>query len=272
MGIEALSFELGVARTPAQLADARVVRASAYGHHVPELAPTMRQPDPVDLLPHTVVLLARDKATGAPVGTARIASNAQRPLLLESSYALPEGLREGHLAEVTRLAVAPGADDRLVKRALMKACYLVCLSLQVQKMVIGARSAALIRGYRSLGFECLTQGSGPVPLAHAGGLAHHVLAFDVPSAERVWHALSHPLHAWMVRTFHPDIDVSPAPGCRPTGASRSPKPLRAPAPPRRRVAEPLAASAPLTSPASRVAAAASSARENGLVTTSSMPA
>jgi len=270
MGIEALSFELVVARTLAQLADARAVRASAYGHHVPELAHTMRQPDPIDLLSHTVVLLARDKASGAPLGTARIATNARRPLLIERSYVLPDGMRDGHLAEITRLAVAPAADDRLVKRALMKACYLVCQALQVQKMVIGARSAALIRGYRDLGFECLTQNSGPVPLAHAGGLAHHVLAFDVPSAERVWHAISHPLHTWMVRTFHPDIDVSPAPNYDPTGESRSPNPLGPPGPPlRRRTAEPSGASA---SPMLRVAAAASSARENGLVTTSSIPA
>ncbi|WP_374370082.1 hypothetical protein [Piscinibacter sp.] len=245
MRTEQLSFDLRVAGTEEELADAREVRASAYGHHVPELLESMRRPDPADRLPGTVVLLARDCDTGLPIGTARITTNAHRPLQLERGYELPLALKGWHLAEITRLAVAPSGDDKLVKRALMKACYLVCLSMQVHKMVIGARSAALIRGYRSIGFECLTAETGPVELAHAGGLPHHILAFDVTSAERVWHSISHPLYAWMVRTFHPNINVSPIPIYEPTGASsRSPNTLGILDSLRRRSAEPVAGSAP----------------------------
>jgi len=161
------------------------------------------------------------------------------------------------------------ADDQLVKRALMKACYLVCLSRQVQKMVIGARSSALVRGYRHLGFECLTQSLGPVPLAYAGGLPHHVLALDVPSAERIWHSISHPLHEWMMRTCHPNIDVSPAPGYERRGASRSPNTLGTLQSRRARSTASVEASASI---AQRCATAASSASEKGLVTMSFMPA
>jgi len=269
MTIEELSFDLGVARTEADLADVRKVRALAYGHHVPEMARVMRRPDPADRMPHTVVLIVRDRGDAAPIGTVRIATNRERPLLLEGSYSLPESLRGRHLAEITRLAVAPGADDQLVKRALMKACYLVCLSRQVQKMVIGARSSALVRGYRHLGFECLTQSLGPVPLAYAGGLPHHVLALDVPSAERIWHSISHPLHEWMMRTCHPNIDVSPAPGYERRGASRSPNTLGTLQSRRARSTASVEASASI---AQRCATAASSASEKGLVTMSFMPA
>jgi hypothetical protein len=116
--------------------------------------------------------------------------------------------------------------------------------MQVQKMVIGARSSALIRGYRSIGFECLTATSGPVELAHAGGLPHHILAFDVTSAERVWYGISHPLYEWMVRTFHPSINVSPAPMFyEPSGESSSPKTLGILDSRRRRSAEPVEGSA-----------------------------
>lgn len=204
----------------------------------------MLRPDPADRLPGTVVLLARERGTGIPVGTARITTNAQRPLQLERGYEMPEELKGWHLAEITRLAVAPFEDDKLVKRGLMKACYLVCLSMQVHKMVIGARSSALIRGYRSIGFECLTAKSGPVDLAHAGGLPHHILAFDVTSAERVWYGISHPLYEWMVRTYHPTINVSPVPlFYEPMGESSSPKTLGILDSRRRRSAEPVEGSA-----------------------------
>ena len=244
MRAEQLSFDLRIASTEGDLAAAREVRASAYGHHVPELLEGMLRPDPADRQPGTLVLLARDRVSGRPIGTARITTNAHRPLQLERGYELPEELKGWHLAEITRLAVEPSGDDKLVKRALMKACYLACLSMQVQKMVIGARSSALIRGYRSIGFECLTATSGPVELAHAGGLPHHILAFDVTSAERVWYGISHPLYEWMVRTFHPSINVSPAPMFyEPSGESSSPKTLGILDSRRRRSAEPVEGSA-----------------------------
>jgi hypothetical protein len=71
--------------------------------------------------------------------------------------------------------------------------------------VIGARSAALVRIYKGLGFDLLADADGPrqVPLAHAGGLPHHVLAFDVVAAERHWHAARHALYGFMVRPGTP---------------------------------------------------------------------
>ncbi|MFT3859394.1 MAG: hypothetical protein QM742_18450 [Aquabacterium sp.] len=57
-------------------------------------------------------------------------------------------------AEVTRLSVRAGADP-LVKLALMKAVYLHCMAAGVRWLVIGARSEALARGYRHLGFDAL---------------------------------------------------------------------------------------------------------------------
>jgi hypothetical protein len=62
-----------------------------------------------------------------------------------------------------------------------------------------------VRLYKRLGFTDALD--APLPLAHAGGLQHHVLAFDVVAAERTWHAGQHGLYGLMVETFHPDLQL-----------------------------------------------------------------
>jgi hypothetical protein len=42
-----------------------------------------------------------------------------------------------------------------------------------------------------------------------------VLGFDVAAAERNWHAARHPFYEFMVRTYHPDIQVFAEPGVQP---------------------------------------------------------
>ncbi|GIX25391.1 MULTISPECIES: hypothetical protein [Caldimonas] len=200
-----LSFTVRIARTLQDLQAACWVRAQSYGHHLPELRTAFAHPDALDHSPATAVLVCTDKASGAPVGTARVQINSHGPLLIEGSVEVPRAMRDDARAEITRLAVLPGHTDPLVKLALMKASYLYCLANQVRWMVIGARSPALVRQYRRLGFTSLYDDDRTVPLAHAGHLEHWVLAFDVRAAEREWHARHHPLYTFMVGTTHPDI-------------------------------------------------------------------
>lgn len=215
MSMQLLRFTLRVARCEADLRAACGVRAASYGHHLPHLRPAFAEPDELDWSPDTAVFVAFDKASGEAVGTARLATNARRPLQIEQSAVLPEPLSDAVLAEVTRLSVRPGHDDPRVKLALMKSTYLYCLARQVQWMVIGARSEGLIRQYRRLGFTDLLDGDAMVPLAHAGNLPHRILGFDVTAAERNWHAARHPFYDFMVRTHHPDIQLFDAPIERP---------------------------------------------------------
>lgn len=199
-----LNFTLQVARNERDLHDACAVRAAAYGHHLPELRQSFAQPDALDRHPATVVLLCRDKASGQAIGTARIQSSHAGSLLIEHSLALPAALRAGARAEITRLSVTAGADP-LTKLALMKASYLLCRAEGIAHLVIGARKPALIRTYQRLGFADVQGPDDWVPLAHANGLPHRVLAFDVAGAEAAWRAVQHPLLAFMVHTRHPDI-------------------------------------------------------------------
>ena len=206
MATASMGFTTGIARTRQALCDASAVRAEAYGHHVPEMGTALLQPDAIDLLPGTTVLVCRDKASGQVAGTARIQRNLQAPLQIERNVQVPEALAGQPLAEITRLAIRPGADN-LMRPMLVKACYLFAVASQIRWLVIGARSPALIRIYRGLGFADLLGEGRQVPLAHAGGLPHSVLAFNVVTAERTWHAARHGLYGFMVETFHPDLQL-----------------------------------------------------------------
>ncbi|MEK8049054.1 hypothetical protein AACH10_02265 [Ideonella sp. DXS22W] len=201
-----MDFTVRLVRGERELHEVCAVRAHSYGHHVPELQAALQTPDATDRLPGTVVLVARDKASGRAIGTARIQRNHPRPLALEASVVLPEPVARQTRAEITRLAIVPGADP-LVRPMLVKACYLYAVAAQIRWLVIGARSDSLIRIYRRLGFADLLPGAERVPLAHAGGLPHAVLAFDVVAAERTWHALQHNLYPFMVETWHPDLQL-----------------------------------------------------------------
>ncbi|HNU12203.1 MAG TPA: hypothetical protein PKJ45_12710 [Rubrivivax sp.] len=203
-GSHELDFSLYPISDHEELLEACAVRATAYGHHLPELGPRLAEPDEIDHHPATTVFLCRDKASGRAVGTMRIQTSAHGPLMLERSVELPPWLATRQRAEVTRLAVSVGANP-LTKLCLMKASYLFCMSQRVQSMVIGARRESLIRNYQRLGFVDVFGAEATVPLAHTGGLPHRILSFDVAGAERAWAEQGHALYTFMVRTRHDDL-------------------------------------------------------------------
>jgi len=206
MHTQSLTFSVRIARTRTDLQAACRVRSMSYGHHVPQLQTTLMEPDLLDADENTVVVLCVDKKTGEAVGTARFQTNAGGPLLIEHSMTLPAEMRDDTRAEITRLSAVAGADP-LVKLCLMKASYLFCLATQVRWMVIGARSEALVRQYRRLGFCNVFEDGRLVPLLHAGRLDHHILCFNVTTAESRWREKNHPLYEFMIETAHPDIQL-----------------------------------------------------------------
>ena len=199
-------FAVRMATTDRDFRDACVVRGSAYGHHDPELAPKFGEVESLDRTEGSAVLLCRDKKTGQAIGTARVQVSAFGPLALESSVRLPDWLANRPRAQISRLAVLAGADS-MVKLCLMKASYEYCLATQVRWMVIGARSGALIRNYRSLGFKDVFEPGAWVPLASVGGLPHQILAFDVACAKEAWAATKNRLYGFMFETQSDDLQV-----------------------------------------------------------------
>ena len=206
LSIATFSFELRIAGSADDLEAACKVRSLAYGRHTPSLRAQLSSPEQLDTAPGVVVLVCRDKNSGRAIGSVRVQTNAYGPLLIESSVAIPPDIVHDSRAEVTRLSVVPGGDPQ-AKLALFKGVYLCCLVMQVRWMIVGARSESLRGQYERLGLVPGDLNSQMIPLVHTGNLPHHVLRFDVTSAERHWHEESNSLYRFMFRTYHPDMHL-----------------------------------------------------------------
>jgi hypothetical protein len=208
MAEERLPFTVRVVRDDKTLRKAIAIRQAAYSRHVPEFGATLGSPEPNDHDQGSLVLLAESRMDGSPVGTMRIQTNRFRDLAIERSAKLPAWLKGRSLAEATRLGVAQGGSGRVVKIVLCKAFYLYCLAANIEWMVIAARPP-LDRPYEAALFKDVYPGE-LVPLRHAGNIPHRVLAFEVDTAAERWNAVGHSLSKFMVKTWHPDIDLSGA--------------------------------------------------------------
>jgi hypothetical protein len=205
---ERLPFTVRIARSDEDLAKAVSIRHSAYSRHLPRLAYKLKEPEAYDQDPSCVVFLAESRLDGSPLGTIRVHSARSGRLPLEQSVDLPQWLKSQSRAEATRLGVIDAGVGRVVKHVLFKAYFSYCLLAGIDWLVIAARPP-LDRQYRSLLFHDLFEDHRPVPMHHAGGIAHHVLAFEVRTAEARWAEAQHPLYDFIVRTHHPDLAISP---------------------------------------------------------------
>lgn len=203
---ETLTFTLAVASTAHDLHAAAALRSEAYGRHSEAMRAPLAQPDMVDRRAGTRVLLARDKVSGEAVGTARIQFSRYSPLPLDACLTLPAPYTQAHRAEITRLAIARGADAT-VRLALFKACWQWCEAEAVDYLVIAARSPALLRIYEHLGMDALLAGDDWINLPYAGNLPHRVRALDMAAVRSRWLAERHPAMPFMVDTLHPDIEA-----------------------------------------------------------------
>lgn len=223
MVTERLPFTVRLVRSEADLYKAVQIRHSAYARHVPVFAESLRAPEASDSLDGAVVLLAESKLDGAALGTMRIQTNAYDALPLEKSYALPDRLRYGTLAEATRLGVVNRFEGRAVKTVMFKAFFQYCQQQGIDWMVIAARSP-VDRIYERLMFEDVDPAGGYVPLVHAGNVPHRILCFEVNGAKERWAGQNHPMFDFVFGTDHVDIDLGepPRPSGRRLGAHRLP--------------------------------------------------
>ena len=208
MSSERLPFTVRIVRNEIDLWKAVQVRHAAYARHVPALARSLMTPEPPDLQPGVVVLLAESKVDGSPLGTMRIQTNLHRQLPLEQSVELPSWMDGKRMAEATRLGVTEARIGRVVKTVLFKAFYQYCERNRIEWMVVAGR-APIDRQYERLMFDEVFPGMGYVPLLHAANMPHRVMSFNVDTAETRWRAAQHPLFNFVFRTMHEDIEVGP---------------------------------------------------------------
>jgi hypothetical protein len=205
---ERLPFTLRTVQNVDELQKAVGIRHEAYARHVPLLAQTLMEPEPIDFEPGIAVMLAESKLNGMALGTMRIQTNRFKPLTLEQSLTLPEWLQGRRLAEATRLGIAGNRAGQVVKTALFKAYYQFCLESGIEWMVIAGRSP-IDRQYERLLFEDVYPDAGFIPLKHAGNLPHRVMALRVSDVEPKWKAARHPLYRYFFMTRHLDIQPTP---------------------------------------------------------------
>lgn len=202
---EHLPFTVGIVSSREELDLAVSVRYAAYSRHVPSVAGKLKAPEPLDTEPGTIVLLARSRLDGSPLGSMRIQTNRYRALALEQSIELPEWLQGKFLAEATRLSVVEGRIGGAVKPAVFKCFYQFCLLAGVEWAVVAGRKP-LDRQYERLLFKDVYPGMGFIPMKHGGNIPHRVMALNVASLEPSWREAGHPLYRFFFNIYHPDID------------------------------------------------------------------
>ncbi len=209
---ERLPFTVRLVRNEDDLAKAVQIRHIAYARHMPLFADALSTPEMDDTEDGAVILLAESKLDGSPLGTARIQTNRYRPLNMEQSIELPIWLKDQSIAEVRRLAVAPGNPGRLVKMILFKACFLYCQQNGLEWIVVAARPP-VDRSYEKLLFRDVLAGKTFIPLPRENNVPHRVLGLEIETLKAHLTQTKHPLLNFFCYIQHPDIDVgSEVPG------------------------------------------------------------
>jgi hypothetical protein len=211
--IEHLPFTIRRVETEDDLLKAVRIRHAAYARHVPDFARSLALPEAADYESDTIVLLAESKLDGMPLGSTRIRTNLFRPLDVEESVELPDWLQGRRSVEATRLGIDEGRTGRVVKMALIKACYMYCQQNDIEWSIATGRPT-VARQYEQMLFVDVFPEQGPIPLPHVGNLPHRVMAFEIATFEARWAAARHPLYKFFFDTRHPDIDVGPKPESR----------------------------------------------------------
>ncbi len=204
--IERLPFTIRRVETEADLLKAVQIRHAAYARHVPDFARSLALPEAADYEADTIVLLAESKLDGSALGSTRIRTNLDRPLGVEESIVLPDWLQGRRLVEATRLGIDEGRVGRVVKVALIKACFLYCQQHAIDYSVATGRPP-VDRQYEQMLFTDVFPDQGLVPLRHVGNIPHRVMAFEIASFEQRYTDARHPLLNFFFNTHHPDIDI-----------------------------------------------------------------
>jgi hypothetical protein len=201
-----LPFRVRIVRTERHLTKAVHIRASSYGRHHPEVAELLQSPEDADRAASALILLAESKADGSALGTMRIETNTRGPLPIEGLLPSDSPYAARTMAFVTRLAVRAGADATLVKLAIFKALHRYCLACQIDWIMVTARPP-MDRQYLRLGFLDVYDSGKLVPISWSENIPMRLMALETISCEREWRRIGHPLYAFMINDYTPDIEI-----------------------------------------------------------------
>jgi hypothetical protein len=202
--VEYLPFTIRRVSDQADMDKAIDLRHLAYSRHMPGFADALKVPESDDLTDDAIVLIAESKLDGSVIGTVRIQTNLTASLNMEQSIMLPDFFKGKTLAEVRRLAVAPGNPGRLVKMVLLKAVYQYCQTNHLEWILVAARRP-LDRTYEQLTLADVLDGRTFIPLPRENNVPHRVLGLETTAFHDRLLAVKHPLLNFFFHTEHPDI-------------------------------------------------------------------
>ncbi|MCR2747659.1 N-acyl amino acid synthase FeeM domain-containing protein [Limnobacter parvus] len=199
-----LPFWIAKAESDHELELAARARQVAYGKHLPQLGDKLATPDEDDVDQDSAVLLAYSKLDGSCIGTVRIQIANQRALRLEDSFRLPSALRQGRIAEISRLAIPSRSNGLTLRLMLIKAAYWYSRAHRVDRCFLCVRYP-VDRQYRRFDLDDVMRNDGFVPMQHIGMIPHRILWFDVFNIEARWLLSANPLHSVYFSNSHPDL-------------------------------------------------------------------
>jgi hypothetical protein len=203
-----LPFRVHLANKAQDLPDLIRLRAAVYGRHLPGMEAVLRTPEPDDLRPDAVLLVAKCKSDGQLLGAIRLVGNQHRPLDIEHALPAHSPLRSRWLGEVGRLTVQSGPHSQLVSNALYKATFLSGARAGMEHLLIAARTP-VDRLYRNMQLNNVLPGQ-KVKLGSTLGVAHSLFELPVQEAQARWEATQSFFHGFVTLTQHPDIEVDQA--------------------------------------------------------------
>jgi hypothetical protein len=204
--IEELDFRVRIARTGEVFERAVSVRNEAFTRHGHPFSRTRFIVESADLSEASIVLCAEDKRNGEPLGAMRIEDNRIGELKLNRELEIPKHYLDVPAILVSRLTVQSGKVGHLARNALCKAMYLYAVAVQAQFIFVVAKPPR-DRLYKPMGFKPIFDDDRLVEIASNSNVPAKVLVARVRDFESLWREQQHPLHSFVVDTYHPDLEL-----------------------------------------------------------------
>lgn len=198
-------IRIRIARTEEQIQQAVAVRYQAYAERLTGLANDVAIKEDLDRTLDPVILLAEDADSSRIIATARLNSGVGiRDLLAQID--LPPEFRHDRLGYFSRMAAIGDPNTKKLARGLLhKALLQICMAKQVDRMLllVGNVRSKL---YMPWGFSPVFEDEVLRPeLVH--GRPVNLYQLETRRAESKAMELGAPLHNFLFRTYHDEIEI-----------------------------------------------------------------
>lgn len=203
--VRSLPFVVRLASSERDLLDVVSLRSKTYSRHNAPAARLVRSLEEEDLRGDGLILVARSKIDGTAIGSVRVQTRVQRPLMVESAMQLPHDVASANPIELMRGSITNGLPGRTVSASFAKATFLLCRKFAFSHVIVTCREPVDLM-YRAYRFDELL-GGALIELPYSPGARHKVLCLPMNEATERWRSQNPPLFELMLNIEDPDIQV-----------------------------------------------------------------